>query len=100
MLRSRLESILNVAGGYASGASIGCGLADSLFEQPANEPHAVPWINPENFLSDCALGPTMWLWHPPVRDSHVPLGRERVLVGWIALAVFVLTFAPVPFSFH
>ena len=54
--------------------------------------------------------PGWWLWafmaglwgfgHPPVRDIHVPLGRERIVVGWIALAVFVLTFAPVPFSFH
>jgi membrane-associated protease RseP (regulator of RpoE activity) len=40
------------------------------------------------------------LGHPPVVDQHVPLGRGRMLVGWIALAVFVLTFAPVPFSFH
>jgi len=40
------------------------------------------------------------LAHPPVLDPQVPLGRERVLIGWIALAVFVLTFAPVPFSFH
>lgn len=40
------------------------------------------------------------LGHPPVVDPHVPLGRGRMLVGWIALAVFVLTFAPVPFSFH
>lgn len=38
--------------------------------------------------------------HPPVMDPHVPLGRGRTLVGWLALAVFVLTFAPVPFSFH
>jgi membrane-associated protease RseP (regulator of RpoE activity) len=38
--------------------------------------------------------------HPPVVDPHVPLGRGRVLVGWIAFAVFVLTFAPIPFSFH
>jgi membrane-associated protease RseP (regulator of RpoE activity) len=54
--------------------------------------------------------PGWWLWafmsglwglgHPPVHDIHVPLGRERVIVGWIALAVFVLTFAPIPFSFH
>ena len=54
--------------------------------------------------------PGWWLWafmaglwgfgHPPVRDLHVPLGRGRVIVGWIALAVFILTFAPVPFSFH
>ncbi|UVT16392.1 MAG: site-2 protease family protein [Nitrospira sp.] len=43
------------------------------------------------------------LWgvgHPPVMDPHVPLGRNRTIVGWIALAVFVTTFAPVPFSFH
>ncbi|HEU4503923.1 MAG TPA: site-2 protease family protein, partial [Nitrospira sp.] len=40
------------------------------------------------------------LGHPPVMDPQVPLGRSRVLVGWIAFAVFVLTFAPVPFSFH
>src|SRR5262245_14463649 len=54
--------------------------------------------------------PGWWLWafmaglwgfgHPPVRDLHVPLGRNRIVVGWIAFAVFVLTFAPVPFSFH
>jgi hypothetical protein len=30
-LRSRLESILNVAQGYASGAFIGCGLAERTF---------------------------------------------------------------------
>src|SRR5262245_60823965 len=40
------------------------------------------------------------LGHPPVVDPHVPLGQGRVLVGWLAFAVFVLTFAPVPFSFH
>jgi len=54
--------------------------------------------------------PGWWLWafmaglwgfgHPPVRDIHIPLGRKRIVVGWIALAVFILTFAPVPFSFH
>ncbi len=40
------------------------------------------------------------LGHPPVMDPQVPLGRGRTIVGWIAFAVFVLTFAPVPFSFH
>ncbi|MEO8339305.1 MAG: site-2 protease family protein [Nitrospirota bacterium] len=54
--------------------------------------------------------PGWWLWafmaglwgfgHPPVHDIHVPLGQKRIVVGWIAFAVFVLTFAPVPFSFH
>ncbi len=43
----------------------------------------------------------LWgLGHPPVHDLHIPLGRKRIAVGWIAVAVFVLTFAPVPFSFH
>ena len=43
------------------------------------------------------------LWgvgHPPVIDPDVPLGRNRTIVGWIAFAVFVVTFAPVPFSFR
>jgi membrane-associated protease RseP (regulator of RpoE activity) len=38
--------------------------------------------------------------HPPVVDPATPLGRSRTIVGWIALAVLVVTFAPVPFSFH
>jgi membrane-associated protease RseP (regulator of RpoE activity) len=43
----------------------------------------------------------LWgLGHPPVMDPQVPLGRSRTIVGWIAFAVFVVTFAPVPFSFH
>jgi membrane-associated protease RseP (regulator of RpoE activity) len=36
--------------------------------------------------------------HPPVVNPNVPLGRGRILVSWIALAVFVLSFTPVPFS--
>lgn len=40
------------------------------------------------------------LGHPPVMDPYVPLGRNRTIVGWIAFAVFVLTFVPVPFSFR
>lgn len=36
--------------------------------------------------------------HPPVVNPNVPLGRWRVLVSWIALAVFLLSFTPVPFS--
>lgn len=40
------------------------------------------------------------LGHPPVIDPLTPLGRSRTIVGWIALAVLAVTFAPVPFSFH
>ncbi|MDE3225877.1 MAG: site-2 protease family protein, partial [Nitrospirota bacterium] len=38
--------------------------------------------------------------HPPVMDPEAALGKTRIWVGWGALAIFVLTFAPVPFSFH
>lgn len=37
--------------------------------------------------------------HPPVVDPGAVLGRGRIWVGWGALAIFILTFAPVPFSF-
>lgn len=40
------------------------------------------------------------LAHPPVLDPEAALGRTRVLVGWAALAIFLLTFAPIPFSIH
>lgn len=37
--------------------------------------------------------------HPPVRDPATELGRGRVWVGWLAMAMFVLCFSPVPFYF-
>ncbi len=39
------------------------------------------------------------LAHPPVVDPHASLGRGRVLIGWAALGIFILTFSPVPFYF-
>ena len=38
--------------------------------------------------------------HPPVMDPEAALGKTRIWVGWGALAIFILTFAPIPFSFH
>ena len=50
-----------------------------------------------------------WLWagialvlgrgrvaHPPVLAEEVPLGRGRRILGWAALALFVLSFSPAP----
>lgn len=34
--------------------------------------------------------------HPPVDDETVPLSTARRAAGWLAMAVFVLTFVPVP----
>jgi membrane-associated protease RseP (regulator of RpoE activity) len=36
--------------------------------------------------------------HPPTWDDSVPLDRPRIVMGWLALAVFVLAFTPVPFG--
>jgi membrane-associated protease RseP (regulator of RpoE activity) len=35
--------------------------------------------------------------HPPTLNDHVPLGRTRKLVGIAVIAVFVLSFMPLPF---
>ncbi|HEV8539827.1 MAG TPA: site-2 protease family protein [Nitrospiraceae bacterium] len=40
------------------------------------------------------------LAHPPVRDPYAALGPARIWVGWFALAIFAVTFAPIPFSVH
>ena len=39
------------------------------------------------------------LRHPPVLDKDKPLDRRRIIVGWMGLTMFVVTFIPVPFSF-
>lgn len=38
------------------------------------------------------------LAHPPVADPGVGLGKGRRWVAWGALVIFIMTFAPVPFS--
>ena len=37
--------------------------------------------------------------HPPVVDPQAALGKKRMWVAWGALAIFVVSFAPVPFYF-
>lgn len=36
--------------------------------------------------------------HPPLIDSHTPLDRRRRIIGWISLAILILSFTPNPFS--
>jgi membrane-associated protease RseP (regulator of RpoE activity) len=55
------------------------------------------------------FGPSWILWailvrvlgrrHPPTRDDDAPIGRARVAVGVISLAVFVVCFVPDPIVF-
>ena len=52
------------------------------------------------------LWPGWWVWavilmvlgprHPPVLDEHRPLDARRRWIGWVALAIFVLSFSPRP----
>jgi len=41
----------------------------------------------------------MGINHPRVVYEWIPLDYERRVIGWVTLAVFVMTFTPVPFSF-
>jgi membrane-associated protease RseP (regulator of RpoE activity) len=36
--------------------------------------------------------------HPPPLNWWVPLDRKRKIIGWLTVAIFILTFIPVPFS--
>jgi len=38
------------------------------------------------------------LRHPPVIDPDTPLGPGRIIIGWLGLIMFVITFIPVPLS--
>jgi membrane-associated protease RseP (regulator of RpoE activity) len=40
------------------------------------------------------------LAHPPVQDPETTLGPARIWIGRAALLIFLLTFAPIPFSVH
>ena len=46
----------------------------------------------------CLIVLVFGLYHPPVRDERIPLDRRRLLLAWLALLIFVLSFAPVPFE--
>jgi len=36
------------------------------------------------------------LYHPPVYDESEPLDRKRRILAWVALAMLILSFMPVP----
>ncbi|MDH5201780.1 MAG: site-2 protease family protein [Nitrospirota bacterium] len=40
------------------------------------------------------------LRHPPILYWEVPLDQRRIVLGWCALFIFVLTFIPVPFKIY
>jgi membrane-associated protease RseP (regulator of RpoE activity) len=57
----------------------------------------------------CWLGWLVWAligWrlirttHPPVQNTEEPLDGARRLTGWVSLAIFLVTFLPVPFAVY
>ena len=44
------------------------------------------------------LGVLLGLWHPPILDKDFPLENKHRLVGWGSIALFILTFMPIPFK--
>ena len=54
----------------------------------------------EGWLIWCVLSLfVMGTKHPPTLDDHLPLDKNRQLIGGLALVIFILTFTPVPFTF-
>lgn len=45
-----------------------------------------------------ALGLFMGVGHPPTFDDHRPVSRSARILGWIALAILLVSFTPVPFQ--
>jgi hypothetical protein len=35
--------------------------------------------------------------HPPTADDDMPLGRGRIILGWLTLAFVIIGFTPRPF---
>ncbi len=55
------------------------------------------WIGWKGWFLWVGLAGLMGLAHPPVRNPGRELGAARVLIGWIALLIFAVTFSWEPF---
>ncbi|MCW5796984.1 MAG: site-2 protease family protein [Nitrospira sp.] len=55
------------------------------------------WIGWKGWFLWVGLAGLMGLAHPPVRNPDRELGTARVLIGWIALLIFAVTFSWEPF---
>ena len=55
------------------------------------------WLGWKGWFVWVGLAGMMGLAHPPVRNPYRELGGVRVLVGWLALLIFALTFSWEPF---
>lgn len=60
-------------------------------------PEALQWSWPGWMLWALILSRAVGVNHPPTVHDH-PLTVGRTLFGWVAIAIFVVTFTPVPFG--
>lgn len=52
----------------------------------------------KGWLFWAALTAFMGIGHPPVVDAHKPLGRRQLIIAWLSIIIFVITFIPAPIS--
>ncbi len=52
---------------------------------------------PSNWSLMALLLVVMGAKHPPTADDYVPLGRLRIILGWLTLAFLLIGFTPNPF---
>ncbi len=60
-------------------------------------PEMLRWSWPGWMLWSLILSRVVGMNHPPTVHDH-PLSTGRTLCGWLAIAIFVITFTPVPFA--
>ena len=60
-------------------------------------PEMLRWSWPGWMLWSLILSRVVGLNHPPTVHDH-PLTAGRTLYGWVTIAIFVITFTPVPFG--
>ncbi len=60
-------------------------------------PEMLRWSWPGWMLWTLILSRVVGLNHPPTVHDH-PLTAGRTIYGWVAIAIFVITFTPVPFG--
>ena len=109
--RAVLQNTRSYPSGHSLGSAINYGmLAYALGRGPVR--HGRRWVARAFWLALFPLGylwPGWWLWailgvvagrgrlgHPTVIAPDRHLDARRRAIGWVAIALFVLTFAPIP----
>ncbi len=92
----RFSTVLTVV--LATAGILRIFLYNSILDQPAlSTLKDYLW---EGWLVWAFLLYMLGLSHPPVIYWEVPLSRGRMIMGWAAILIFILTFTPTPFRVY